>query len=113
MCLELKEFTGVELEMFGIALFFGSRRRRSNEEAMNARVHVGKKMVLEASFAKQPRPLSVPSCHDHMPVILHRIIGSTGEKPSYQRPLVPVNSMRRQQSLFLFRRKWPSVDSRV
>ncbi|KAJ8650877.1 hypothetical protein MRB53_003900 [Persea americana] len=49
--------------------------------------------MLVTSISKEPRPFFMPSCHYHIPMILHGIVGPSGEQWSNQSPLVPMNAM--------------------
>lgn len=58
-------------------------------------------------------PVSSPSCcglpvlpllprHDHVPVVLYSVVSPTREQPRYERPLVAVEAVCRQETLLFF-----------
>ena len=66
---------------------------------------------LSSSFCMKPRPFSISSCHDDMPMILHCIIGATWEKPCNNCPSIPMDPVRSKKSFFFLFGKRTSIDS--
>ncbi|KAJ8639896.1 hypothetical protein MRB53_016590 [Persea americana] len=81
--------------------------------AIDVRLCATKKRMSVTSLSKDPRSFSMPSCHYHMSMILHSVVGPSGEQSNNQSPLVPMNTMCGQQPLFLFWGERPSVDSGI
>ena len=53
---------------------------------------------------------SVPSGHDHMPMVLHSIISPPRKGPGNHSPFVAIKSMCSQESIFFFSTESPPVD---
>lgn len=62
------------------------------------------------SLGVKSRPLSTSSCHDHMPMILDRVVSTTWEKPCDDGPSVPMNSVRSKEPFFFLWGEGAAID---
>jgi hypothetical protein len=62
---------------------------------------------------RHPHPLPTPPRHDHMPVVLHGVVGASREEPGDDGPPVAVDAVRGEEQLLLFLREGAPVDPRV
>jgi hypothetical protein len=66
-----------------------------------------------ALSVRHPHPLPAPPRHDHMPLVLHGVVGAPREEPGDHGPPVAVDAVRGEEQLLLFLREGAPVDPRV